>query len=129
MRTILLLLFLCFPVTGCFSQTQVTKDTAQAKDPYTWDFGDVKEGQVLKHDFILKNDSEKTLNIKDVNTSCGCTASDVKKKSLKPQESTSIEVSFDSAGYMGPTQQFVYVNTDNLDKPVIRYIIKAKVMK
>jgi hypothetical protein len=45
-----------------------------------FDFGKVKQGEVLKHTFSLKNDSTKNvLNIKNVHTSCGCTASEVKK--------------------------------------------------
>lgn len=129
MRVILLFLLLCFPLTASFSQPQEIKVGAQISDPYTWDFGKVKEGQLLKHDFILRNNSGKALTIKDVNTSCGCTVSKVEKKVLKRGESALIEVKFDSKGYSGQTQQFVYVNTDDLDNPVIRCIIKANVIK
>lgn len=101
----------------------------EKKDKYTWDFGKVKEGKVYKHDFLLENDTGKPLNIKSVNTSCGCTVSQIKKKSLKPQESTTLEVSFNSKGYSGAVKQFIYVNTDDVDKPVIRFIIKAEVAK
>lgn len=106
--------------TGCY---------AQKPDPYTWDFGKIKQAEVASHSFTLKNESSKTLNIKAVNTSCGCTASEVKKKILLPLESTEVEVKFNSKGYSGAVQQFVYVNTDNIDKPVIRFIIKADVTK
>jgi hypothetical protein len=103
--------------------------SSKEEEPNTWDFGKIKEGQIPKHEFILKNESNKPLNIKEVNTSCGCTASEVKKRNLFPGESTLIDVSFDSKGYFGPTQQFIYVHTDSLDNPVIRYIIKADVVK
>ncbi len=136
MRVFLILLFLSFPLQGCYSQNQ-EKITSQAEitgqteiaDPYSWDFGQAKEGEVLKHTFVLKNESEKTLTIKDVNTSCGCTASKVEKKILLPGESTEIEVQFNSKGYSGLTQQYVYVHTDSLDKPILRFIIKAEVIK
>ncbi len=102
---------------------------AVAIDAYTWDFGRARQGEILKHDFLLKNDSDKVLNIKSIDTSCGCTVSKTKKSALLPQEATLIEVNFDSKGYLGPVQQVVYVNTDSLDMPVIRYIIKAEVIK
>jgi len=102
---------------------------AKNPDPYTWDFGRVRQGEILRHDFLLKNESNKVLNIKSVDTSCGCTVSKTKKSALLPQEATLIEVNFDSKGYLGPVQQVVYVNTDRLDTPVIRYIIKAEVVK
>lgn len=115
------LLILAFLPLGCAAETAI--------EPNAWDFGEVKEGEVLKHNFILKNESAKKLNIKEVNTSCGCTVSKVDRKIISPGESASIEVEFDSKGYSGPSQQFVYVTTDSLDKPVIRYIIKAEVIK
>ena len=109
-----------FSHTGCF---------AQEGQEDVWDFGKVVEGEIAAHDFILKNESAKTLTIKGVNTSCGCTVSEVRNKVLKPQESTLVEVKFNSKGYSGAVQQFVYVNTDDLDNPVIRFIIKANVVK
>ena len=125
-----LVLFLFFPLTGCFSQLQ--KDTPNKEpvpDNFSWNFGKVKEGQRLEHDFLLKNETDKTLNIKDINTSCGGTASNIEKKTILPQESVKIEVQFNSKGYLGPVKQFVYVNTDNLDNPVVRFIIEAQVEK
>ena len=98
-------------------------------DPYAWDFGRVKEKEVVKHTFVLKNQSGKTLTINDVNTSCGCTASKVEKRILLLGENTKIEVRFDSKGYVGKVQQYVYVHTDSLDEPIIRFIIKAEVVK
>jgi hypothetical protein len=53
----------------------------------------------------------------------------VKKTSLKPGESTDIEVKFNTKGFSGPSQKYIYVNTDDLDNPVIRLIIKADVLK
>lgn len=97
-------------------------------DAGQWDFGDVPEGQTVKHDFQIKNNSDKTLKINGVNSSCGCTVSQAKKTELPPGESTTIEVSFNSSGYNGWAQQFVFVNTDSLQSPVFRYIIRANVI-
>ena len=62
-----------------------------------------------------------------MSTSCGCTATKIKDKELAPGASTAIEVQFNSKGYSGQAQQYVYVHTDSLDKPIIRFIIKAQV--
>ena len=136
LAAVCIILFVLFPLQGCYSQNQeeITSqaeitDQTEIADPYSWGFGQVKEGEVLKHTFFLKNESEKTLTIKEVNTSCGCTASKVEKKILLPGESTEIEVQFNTKGYSGLTQQYVYVHTDSLDKPIIRFIIKANVIK
>ena len=130
--------FMFFWITGCYSQNQTilrqdvktaVSSEQEIKDPYLWDFGKVKENIVLGHEFIFKNESKVVINIKDINTSCGCTISEVKQKKLLPGESTVIGVKFDSKGYSGPVTQYVYMNTDSLDKPIVRYIIKAKVVK
>jgi len=126
-KAFFLSLLMLFISTGC-STGQQPKEQGNPPDPYTWDFGQVKEGQVLKHAFILKNESAKTLKIKDVNSSCGCTVSEAKKMVLAPQESTTIEVKFDSKGYSGITKQYIYVHTDDLDNPLIRFIIIAQVL-
>jgi hypothetical protein len=129
-------LFILFISIGCSAGKQPqgqdnlrVEVKEEALDSYAWDFGQVKEGQVLKHVFTFKNESTKTLKIKDINTSCGCTVSQAKKMVLLPQETTTIEVKFDSKGYSGPVKQYVYVHTDDLDNPVIRFIIKAQVVK
>ncbi|MFA6349880.1 MAG: DUF1573 domain-containing protein [Candidatus Omnitrophota bacterium] len=96
-------------------------------EPDTWDFGRVKEGDIVKHEFILKNESARKIAVQDVNTSCGCTASKIKDKELAPGASTTIEVQFNSKGYSGEVKQYVYVHMDSLDKPIIRFIIKAQV--
>ncbi len=114
-------LFLLLPLLVCFAEEKA--------DPYTWDFGEVKQGAVLKHAFTLKNETAKPMQIKELNTSCGCTVSGVKKRSLISQESTEVEVQFDSKGYSGEVKQYVYVHTDNLDNPIIRFIIKAYLVK
>ena len=99
------------------------------KDEVVWDFGKVKEGDVVKHEFMLKNESAKKLKIISVSSSCGCTASAAKKKSLEPGESTAIEVSFKSAKYSGDVTQVVYVDTDDADNALKRFVIKANVVK
>ena len=97
-------------------------------DYYQWDFGQIRQGVVVKHDFILKNSTAKILTITNIHSSCGCTVSKSEKKSLLPQESTLITVSFNSQGYLGPVTQFVYVNTDNANLPIIRLTVKAQVI-
>ncbi len=133
----LAIFFMSFWVTGCYSQNQTglqqnvkenIMDSVQ-KDPYLWDFGTVKENMIFEHEFVFKNESKAVINIKDVNTSCGCTISEVKQKKLSPGESTVIGVKFDSKGYSGAVTQYVYMNTDSLDNPIVRYIIKAEVIK
>ncbi|MCX7927810.1 MAG: DUF1573 domain-containing protein [Candidatus Omnitrophica bacterium] len=94
-------------------------------DTFNWDFGTIPEGTVVRHQFSFVNKTAQPLTIKDVTTSCGCTASSIKNKNLAPGQQTIIEVTFDSKGYKGPTTQFVYVNTDDPNNPLYRFSIKG----
>ena len=123
MRKGLILFLLSFFILQ-FAQAQ-----EKEANPNEWDFGIVKQGEILKHDFLLKNETADILEINNIHTSCGCTASEAEKKSLMPQDSTAISVSFDSKGYQGAIKQFVYVNTDNADQGIIKFTIKAQVVK
>lgn len=134
-KLILCLLLLLLPL-GCYSEVQPPTQnqeqagkSEEAQDANTWDFGQINEGEKAEHDFILKNESDKALLIRDINTSCGCTASKAEKQKLSPGESTKIKVSFNSRGYSGRAKQFVYVHTDSLDKPIIKLIITADVVR
>jgi hypothetical protein len=127
-------LFLLFLIAGCaVRQQSVAQELLPAQkqnpDVLVWDFGRVKAGEILKHDFVFKNDTAKPLNIKEVTTSCGCTVSEVKKKALRPGESTAIEIKFNTKGYSGPVTQYVYVHTDNLDNSIVKYTIKSDIVK
>ncbi|MFA6357988.1 MAG: DUF1573 domain-containing protein [Candidatus Omnitrophota bacterium] len=100
-----------------------------ALSPKEWDFGKVKQGEILKHDFLFKNETRDIINISGLNTSCGCTVSKLDKKILKPQEFTTINVSFDSHGYFGEVKQFIYLNTDSVVVPLVKFTIKVQVNK
>ena len=136
-RYFLVFLLIFFIFSGCYPQKQNSfigaaikeNNLAEIIDPYIKDFGRIKKEEVVSHSFVIGNDSKETLNIQGVFTSCGCTTSEIKNKTLKPGESTILEVKFNSKGYSGVVSQFVYVNTDSRDNPTIRYTIKAEVIK
>ncbi len=135
-KTFFLILWLLFILVGCRAAIQPQNSVFReekakegAIDPYVWDFGKAKEGKVLKHNFIFKNEAKGNLKIEKLGSSCGCMVPQAKKKILAPQESAIIEVNFNTKGYSGEVSQFVYVNTDNSLNPIIRLTVKARVEK
>ena len=109
---------------GCFLE-----ENLKSEDPYTWNFGEVEEGSILKHTFMLENKSKNTLIIKNVRTSCGCTGSVVSNSEIPPGEASQIEVTFDTKGYSGKTEQFVFVYTDDSENPVVKLTVVTQVVK
>ncbi len=127
---VIVILFLMFLNACALDESKAaTQIDSNSKTDVVLDLGKIKPGEVIKHEFNFKNTSGKQLKIKEVLTSCGCTVLDVKNKDLPPGESTVIEVKFDSKGYHGAVEQFIYVNTDSIDNPIIKLIIRARVEK
>ena len=100
---------------------------AQQENPYFYDFGSVKDGDILVHTFIFKNDSQKPLVINDLQASCSCTVSEVSSRNIPPGGSAEIKVTVDSKGRQGEMTQYVYVQTDNFYEPVNKLVIKANI--
>lgn len=88
---------------------------AQAKKPHAvfkstvQDFGKVKQGDVLNHEFIFKNEGAATLVIERVETTCGCTAALVSDQKVPPGKEGKIKTTFDTRGYAGRMTRYVYI--------------------
>jgi len=73
------------------------------------DFGKMKQGDVGKYTFKIINKGATTLKIKDITTSCGCTAAVVKDKDIPAGKDGEILVQFDSSGKEGKLTRTVTV--------------------
>ena len=88
---------------------------AQAKKPQAvfrstaQDFGKVKQGDVLSHEFLFKNEGNATLVIERVETTCGCTAALVSDQKVPPGKEGRIKTTFDTRGYGGRMTRYIYV--------------------
>lgn len=89
-------------------------------DNITHDFGVINEGDVVTHEFKIMNNGNADLLIKDVKTSCGCTAATPSGNVIKPKNTGTIKVEFDSKGRHGKMTKTVSVITND---PVHQYTI------
>jgi|GEM_PF-641834 len=96
-------------------------------DEFYWNFGKVEEGTVLKHKFYIKNHTKTRFKIDQINTSCACTVSKVKKDTVDPGERVSLDVQFDTTGYPGERTRYTYVHTDSDELGIIVFEIKAEI--
>lgn len=72
-------------------------------------FGNIPQGEVVKHKFEFKNVGEHDLIIENVKPSCGCTALDWPRKAIKPGKTGFIEAQFNSAGKLNAQTKHVTV--------------------
>ena len=80
-------------------------------------FGKVKQGDVLTHEFVFRNSGDATLVVERVETTCGCTAALVSADKIGPGKEGKIKVSLDTHGYSGHMSRYVYLVSNDADSP------------
>jgi hypothetical protein len=93
----------------------------------SYDFGEMKQGEKKDHTFNLTNEGKSELIIRNVRSSCGCTAVAPSKKVIAPGESVPIKVTFDSRGKRGRQSKSVTVITNDPKTPTSMLRISCNV--
>ncbi|MBM3839068.1 MAG: DUF1573 domain-containing protein [Verrucomicrobia bacterium] len=91
------------------------------------DFGTVKQGQVVRHDFKLVNVGDQPLEITDVKPSCGCTTAGQWSRSIPPGESGTIPLQLETSRFAGVVSKTISVTTNDRTEPVRILEIKADI--
>ena len=113
-----------------YSQNQPTGNSAaKAKftiDNLVHDYGDISEsGGLASHDFIIFNNGDSPLVIKQVIASCGCTTPDWTKEAIGPKKTGKIKVAYNPQGRPGPFTKTITVYCENADP--VQLTIKGNV--
>lgn len=95
---------------------QATKPRAVFKGT-THDFGKVKQGDVVSHEFVFRNEGGAPLVVERVETTCGCTAALVSEKRVAPGREGRIKTTFDTRGYSGRLAKYVYIISNDGENP------------
>jgi len=83
-----------------------------------FDFGEIKQGDKVRHTFTFTNTGSNPLKITQVKPSCGCTTPNYSQDLVQPGEEGFVEVVFNSAGKSGSQMKSVtlFLNTESLRK-------------
>ncbi|MCF8236564.1 MAG: DUF1573 domain-containing protein [Saprospiraceae bacterium] len=100
--------------------TQMTFTTME------YDFGKVKSGETVTHDYEFTNTGKENLIIANAKGSCGCTVPQWPKEPIAPGKTAVIKVVFDSKGKSGPQSKRVTI-TANTNPPQTFLEIKGEV--
>ena len=82
----------------------------------THNFGTIKQGAVIEHDFKFKNEGKETLVIRKIRTTCGCTASKPSSLEIPPGKEEILHVTFNSRAKKGKQLQTITVITNDPNK-------------
>lgn len=91
-----------------------------------FDFGNIKEGDVVSHTFKFTNVGEGPLVIQNASASCGCTVPNWTKTPIPVGETGEVHVKFDSSNKPGVQNKTVTITANTIPE-VTRLTIKSVV--
>jgi hypothetical protein len=91
------------------------------------DFGKVGPNKKYTCEFNFSNVGKGTLKITKIQTTCGCTVPQLKKKTYAPGESGTVNVTFRTPTREGKTTKRLYILSNDKKKPKVGLTLKATV--
>ncbi len=92
------------------------------------DFGQMGPGAYGNCEFKFSNTGSKTLTIERVQSTCGCTVPELKKKEYAPGESGTIKVTFHAPSVKGKVKKHLYIISNDPKNPRVELSIEAEVV-
>jgi hypothetical protein len=93
------------------------------------DFGKVNEGDKVDYTFNFANKGSALLTIKDIKTSCGCTAALLSQENLNPGQEGTLKVELDTKNRSGKMSRTITINSNDPKDPAKVLTIYADVVK
>jgi len=93
------------------------------------DFGKLFQNQKVSHVYEIKNIGEAELEIKDIDTSCGCTFTMMEQKRLQPGETTKLEIQFNPFGLSGAVEKYVTVISNDPNNTNVKLTFTAEIIQ
>ncbi len=130
MKSLITLIFGLFVVFYAYAQEDqavVVDGPAITFEEESHDFGDIYQGDRVEYTFKFENTGTQPLIITNVQTTCGCTASEWPREPVFPGESSNLKVNFNSAGKYGRQNKVISV-ISNSTSPMNQVKISTNVL-
>lgn len=130
-KNILSIAFVLAAVAGLYAQDKPTLDNVGNENPnqavFTFkeeefNFGTIKQGEQVKHDFEFTNTGKEALIISNAAGSCGCTVPEWPKEPIAPGAKAVIKVTFNSAGKQGVQDKTVTLQSNAKQNPFVLHL-------
>lgn len=90
------------------------------------DLGKIDSNKIYTKVFEIKNTGVNPIEISKIDIPCACNTVKINKKSLKSNEISTLELSFDSTGYNGNFVKSVYIYTQNSNQ-ALRLVLTGEI--
>ena len=111
-KSLTLVLVLCAMALAASAQPKL-----KVVEGLKFDLGRIDRGTLATKRLILKNIGSEKLDLGNVDVSCGCTGTVVSNKELKPGDTTSLLITFNSKNFNGQVHKSVTINSNAADAP------------
>ncbi len=94
-----------------------------------YDFGEVREGDIVEHTFVFKNTGKVPLSILNARSSCGCTVPDWPKDPIPPGGTGEIKARFNTEGKTNEQKKLIYITANtypNETSVILKGRVKAR---
>ena len=98
--------FICSSVKG--------KEFVFKFEKEVYDFGEIKDGEIVSYDFKFKNIGNSPLIISSATATCGCTIPEYPKEPVAPGAEGLIRVVFNSAGKAGMQNKIISITANTV---------------
>jgi hypothetical protein len=92
------------------------------------DFGNATAGDVLNHEFVFTNTGDEPLEIKTIQTTCGCTAAEPTQKIIPASATGVISVTLTASGHEKVTHR-ANVESNAANTPNVTLVVSAMVRR
>ena len=103
--------------TTIFAQAVVKKDDAIKFKEMSYNFGKIKQGTPVTHEFVFQNVSDKPVIIESATASCGCTTPIKPEPPIAQGKSDKIVAGFNAAA-AGAFNKSIYVKVAGAAAPI-----------
>lgn len=90
-------------------------------DKESYDFGTIKDGDIVEHVYTFKNTGSHPLIIDEVVATCGCTVPAYTKTPVAPGAKGEIAISFNSKGRAGNVDKNIFLKSNAQEESIPLY--------
>lgn len=125
MKTLMLALSVMLFSTAVYSQTKKAEELVDFKEK-VYDFGKIKQGVPVTHDFAFTNISDKPVIIENATASCGCTTPSWPQAPVAKGKTDKVKAGFNAAAPGVFTKQ-ITIKVAGAQQPMV-LTIKGEVL-
>lgn len=111
------------------TEKQIIRAPKLSFDSEIFNFGKVKSGNIVEHEFVIKNLGKDPLIILKTVPSCACTVTEIPVTVLKKGRSGKIKVVFDTKTRTGQQHHNITLYTNDPEKPIVVLYIQGELLQ